>query len=68
MDITVYDQNHMPIGWCRGYGSGRVAAYHIRKGYCGFYSESSKITFDKDSRIYCYGDGSQCLVRDANKN
>lgn len=56
----------MLIGWTTDY-SDSVQASHINKGYVGKYVKSSNITFDKQGKIFCYGDGTQCLVRLADK-
>ena len=61
-DGTVRDKNNMIIGWCRDMGS-IIQAIGIRKGYCGYYNKSSNITFDKEGRVYCYGNATDCLVR-----
>lgn len=61
-DGSVRDKNNMIIGWCRDQGS-TIQAISIRRGYCGYYNKSSNITFDKNGAVYCYGDGTCCLIR-----
>ena len=56
----------MIIGWCTDYPD-VIQAIHIKKGYVGRYVKSSNITFDKQGKIYCFGDGTQSLIRDQNK-
>lgn len=56
----------MVIGWVRDFGD-RLTATHIRKGYVGSYTKNSNITVDKTGKIYCFGDGCQDLIRQADK-
>lgn len=55
------------IGWLDDQGH-RIQAQHRTKGVVGFYDKGNRITLDMYGRIYCYGDGSQSLVRDAERN
>ena len=65
MDDTIYvrDNSRFIIGWCKKVGD-RVVATHYSTGYAGYYSKASDITFDKNGSLYCYGDGTQSLIRD----
>ena len=66
MKVEIRNNKNQPIGWVDDSG-GNKQAMHIRKGYVGRYIKNSNITFDKAGKIYCYGDGAQCLVRDADR-
>lgn len=66
MRVEIKNNKNQPIGWCNESG-GDIQAMHLRKGFVGRYSKSSNITFDKNGKIYCYGDGAQCLIRDADR-
>ena len=66
MRKEVRDKNNLIIGWENDLG-GQVQALHRLKGVVGFYNKGSNLTFDKSGRIYCYGDGVQCLIRDAER-
>jgi hypothetical protein len=57
----------MIIGWVRDIGNRKLAT-HIRKGYVGAYNKNSDITTDASGKIYCYGDGCQDLVREADRS
>ena len=65
-EITVRNNVNMPIGWVRDYKDRKIAT-HFKKGYVGTYIFSSDLTLDKNGRIYCYGDGTQDLVRQAER-
>ena len=67
MKTEVRNNKNIIIGWCIDYPD-IVQAMHIRKGYVGRYVKNSNITFDKQGKIYCFGDGTQSLIRDADKN
>lgn len=67
MEREIRDKNNMILGWCRDIGD-QVQAIHIRYGYQGFYNKSSDITFDRSGKIYSYGDSTQSLVRDAERD
>ena len=56
----------MTIGWVRDSGS-QLMATHISKGYVGYYNKGTDMTFDSSGRIFCYGDGTCCLIREADK-
>lgn len=62
-DIYVKDRNGLTIGYIRDMGS-QLVATNYKKGYAGYYYKNTDITFDKNGRIYCHGDGTQCLVRE----
>ena len=66
MDIVVRNNINMPIGYVRDYNDRKIAT-HYRKGYIGSYIKSSDITLDKSGKIYCYGDGTQDLIRQADR-
>lgn len=63
----IRNEKNMIIGWCKEYPD-RIIATHYRKGYVGSYNKGTDTTFDKNGRIYCYGDGSSDLVRQADRN
>lgn len=63
MKTEIRNNKNIIIGWCTDYPD-VVLATHIRKGYVGRYVKSSNITFDKQGKIYCFGDGTQSLIRD----
>jgi len=65
-DLIVKDKNNVPIGYVRTSDTEKQAI-NYNKGYVGYYSIFSDITFDKNGKIYCYGDGTTSLVRDASK-
>ena len=56
----------MIIGW-KDDSSDQQRAFHLTKGYVGYYAKSPDITFDKDDRIYCYGFGVADLIREAER-
>ena len=56
----------MSIGWVKEYNDRKVAT-HYRRGYVGSYIKNSDLTLDKTGRIYCYGDGTQDLIRQADR-
>lgn len=63
----IKNKNNMLIGWTNEL-SDIIQAYHLRKGYVGRYVKSSDITYDRNGRIYCFGDGSSDLVREADRS
>ena len=65
-DLVVRNNVNMPIGWVRDFKDRKIAT-HYRKGYVGTYIFSSNLTLDKKGKIYCYGDGTQDLVRQADR-
>lgn len=65
-EITVRNNVNMIIGWVRDYGDRKVAT-HYKKGFVGSYTVGSDITLDSKGRIYCYGDGLQDLIRQADR-
>ena len=65
-ETPVRNNVNVTIGWVRDYGDRKVAT-HYRKGYVGSYSVNSDITVDASGRIYCYGDGLQDLIRQADR-
>lgn len=64
MRRDILDKNRMIIGFL-DITEGFVTAYHIRKGYCGRYVVSSDITFDRDGKMYTFGDATETLIRNA---
>jgi len=66
-EVTVRNNFNMIIGWVRDIGNRKIAT-HIRKGYVGAYNKNSDITTDASGKIYCYGDGCQDLVREADRS
>lgn len=60
----VRNNKNVIIGYCNDYGD-KIDAIGFRKGYLGFYNKNTNITFDKTGRIYCYGDATAELVRNA---
>ena len=54
------------IGWCKEFPD-RVIATHYRKGFVGCYTKGTDVTTDSKGYIYCYGDGTADLVREADK-
>lgn len=64
--LEVKDNRNMIIGWCRDTGD-TIQATHRTKGFVGRYVKSSNITYDKYGKLFCYGDGTQSLIRDADR-
>lgn len=62
----IRNNNNMIIGWIDD-SSDQQRAFHLTKGYVGYYAKSPDITFDKDGRIYCYGFGLADLIREAER-
>lgn len=67
MRVDIKDNYNRPIGYI-DYKDKWAQGIHLRKGVVGKYDKSVNITFDKLGKIYCYGDGLQSLIRDANNN
>lgn len=65
-NTPIRDKRNMIIGWCKDTGD-KIIATHRSKGYVGYYGKSTDITFDKTGMVYCYGNGAQCLIREADK-
>ncbi len=61
--VVVKDSRNMIIGYVSDMGDRKVAT-HFKKGYAGFYLKSTDQTFDKNGKIYSYGDSTQCLIRE----
>ncbi len=66
MEIRVRNKYNFPIGYIKDQGD-RISGYLYTRGYCGFYSKSSDITFDKNGQVFCYGNGIDALVREMSK-
>ena len=66
-EVTVRNNFNMPIGWVRDIGDRKLAT-HIRKGYVGSYIKNADLTIDSKGKVYCYGDGCQDLVREADRS
>ena len=64
--VAVRNSRNMTIGWCREFAD-RIIATHFKKGVVGHYLKGNDTTIDKSGRIYCYGDGTQTLIREADK-
>lgn len=62
----IRDKLNRYIGWLDDSGD-MVRAYHVRKGYLGWYSKSANKTYEKNGKIYCFGDGASDLVREAER-
>ncbi len=62
MEVKIRNKYNIVIGWVRTYGKTRQAI-SLKKGYVGRYDEAMDITFDKDGKIYAYGDATDTLVR-----
>ncbi len=65
-ETIVRNKYNMPIGRCQDY-SDRIIATNYKKGYVGYYNKGTDITFDAKGMIYCYGDATQTLIREADK-
>lgn len=63
----VRNNKNLIIGWCDDFGS-EITAFHMRKGFVGRYVKSSNLTLTSKGSVYCYGDGTQSLIRDADNN
>ena len=57
---------NITIVLCRDMGS-QIQAISFKKGYVGYYHKASNITFDKNGKLYAFGDATQTLVREAAK-
>jgi len=62
MRRDVRDSRNIIIGFIEDDGYIKIAT-HLKKGYAGRYVSSSNITFDKSGRIFCFGDGTDSLIR-----
>ena len=62
MRKEIRDDKNLIIGWVNDIGN-QIQAQHRLKGIVGFYNKSSGITFQQNGKIFCYGDGTDCLVR-----
>ena len=67
MDVYVRNQYNMPIGFTRDNGA-EVQAFHLTKGFVGFYVKGSDITFKASGGIYSYGNACTDLIREAERN
>lgn len=67
MRTEIRNDKNQIIGWLNDLGN-QIQAQHRLKGIVGFYNKNSNITFYMNSKIYCFGNGAQCLVRDAERN
>jgi len=65
--IEVRNKYNIIIGWCDDF-TDMVQATHLKKGYVGRYVKSSNITYDRQGKIYAYGDATQSLIRDQENN
>ncbi len=65
--IDIKNNKNMLVGWVNDIGD-CIQGFHLRKGYVGRYVKSSDLTFDKNGRIYCYGNGVSDLVREADRS
>lgn len=63
---TIRNRKNMLIGWCKEYPD-RIIAIHYRKGLVGNYNKGTDTTTDSRGRIYCYGDGTSDLIREADR-
>ena len=60
----VKDYRNFPIG--RYYDTGdSLIGINFKKGYVGRYAKNIDITFDKTSKVFCYGNGIESLIRKA---
>jgi len=57
---------NLVIGWINDFPDSKTA-FHLKKGYVGRYNKASNITFDKNGKIYCYGEDLQSLIREAER-
>ncbi len=62
----VKNNKNIIIGWINDFPDSKTA-FHLRKGYVGRYNKNTDITFDKNGRIYCYGEDLQSLIREAER-
>lgn len=58
----VFNDKNMPIGFMLEYNE-CINGMHLKKGYVGRYQKSSNITFDKNGKIFCFGNGLDALIR-----
>lgn len=63
---VIRNKNNTPIGRCKEYPD-RIIAFHYRKGYLGCYTKGTDVTTDLSGKIYCYGDGTADLIRQADR-
>ena len=63
---TVRNSKNMTIGWLREFPD-RIIATHYRKGVVGMYLKGNDSTIEFSGKLYCYGDGTQTLIREADK-
>ena len=66
MRTDIRDNLNFIIGWLNDIGS-QIQAFHRTRGYVGYYNKSTNLTFTKEGKIFCYGDGAQCLIRFADR-
>ena len=66
-DKYIKDKYGAPIGFTRDIGN-EIQAFHITKGLLGRYVKSSDITFSTAGGIYCFGDGTSDMIREAERN
>jgi len=67
MRTEVRNNQNIIIGYINDTGTEKIAT-HIRKGFAGRFVKSSNITFDKSGRIFCFGDGTDSLIRNMENN
>lgn len=64
--VKVLNNHDQPIGFIN-VNSTNMTGISNKKGFVGFYQTGggggSGITFTKDSRIFCYGNGLDSLIR-----
>lgn len=65
--VKVYNNHSQPIGFMN-VNSTSVSGVSNRSGYIGYWTKSGStgITFTKDSKIFCYGEGTgglETLIR-----
>lgn len=66
-DKYIKNNYGMIIGYIKDIGN-QLQAFHMQKGYLGYYNKSSDITFKVAGGIYCYGDGLSDMIREAERN
>lgn len=71
MAIKVYNNHNQPIGFMNE-SSTSMTGISNKRGYVGYYQKNGGggygITFTKDSRVFCYGNGLDTLIRLADAN